>query len=58
MYAVMYNYHGDWIHTDNVDSIPPLVVNMTIDILDEHYNIARIIYQPVQKRFKVFLERL
>jgi len=56
--SVMYNYKGEFIHTELMDYIPAFSIGMTIDIMDEHYEITKLIYQPYQRRYKIFLEKI
>lgn len=58
MYTLMYNYKGNWILTSSVDIIPPHFEGMTIDLHDIHYEVSRIVFQPEQKRYKIFLEKI
>lgn len=57
MFNIVYNYKGEWIHNDVLDYIPPFFEGMTIDIHNIHYMISRIIYQPENRRYKIFLEQ-
>lgn len=58
MYTIMFNHKGTWIHSYEAENIPSLNEFTVIDFSDIHYMITRIVFQPIQKRYKVFLERI
>jgi hypothetical protein len=56
MYEILFYHHQQLIYNDKMDFLPSISTDMQIDILDIHYDVMNVRYQPEQKRLKVFLE--
>jgi len=58
MYEIMFNHKGNWIYSYKAENIPSLNEFTVVDFSDIHYMVTRIVFQPKQTRYKVFLERI
>lgn len=58
MYTVILFYKQKMLYSFEANCIPPITDATIIDYMDEHYLIVRTVFQPEQKRMKVFLEKI